>query len=274
MAVITLTTDFGLKDHHLAMVKGAIINMAPHATIIDISHQIEAHDTQSASFILKNAFHAFPKGSIHIIGINTEPSDENLFTCVKYQGHYFISTDNGIFSLIMDENQPEVIVEIIPENIHQLSFICKDVFVPAAIKLLNGKGIESLGPKRNQVQKLINMKAYADQIGIRGNIIYIDNYENAISNISKELFEQHFSNTHFEIQLKPSKRFSELYKDSEYTLNKISFFYNEVDKGEILARFNSSGLLEIAINKGNASSLLNLKTGDVIRILKYDNQNS
>lgn len=274
MAVITLTTDFGLKDHHLAVVKGSIINLAPEITIIDITHQIDAHDIQSASFILKNAFQAFPEGSVHIIGINTEPSEENIFTCIKYKGHYFISTDNGIFSLIMDENLPDEMVEIIPKDIHNLSFVCKDVFVPAAIKLIKGKGIESLGPKRISLQKLINMKAYADDTGIRGNVIYIDNYENAITNITLELFEKSSQHKNFEIQLKPSKRFSEVYKDAEYSLNKISLFYNEVDEGEILARFNSSGLLEIAINKGKASSLLNLKTGDVIRIFTYDNQNS
>lgn len=274
MSVITLTTDFGLKDHHLAVVKGAIISLAPHIPIVDITHQIDAHDIQSASFILKNAFQSFPLGSVHIIGINTEPSDENVFSCIKYEGHYFISTDNGIFSLIMDENLPEEIVEIIPEDIHKLSFVCKDVFVPAAIKLLSGKGIESLGHKRNGVQKLINMQAYADNTGIRGNVIYIDNYENAITNITRELFEKYSGNKNFEIQLKPSKRYSDVYGVAEYTLNSISLFYNDVTEGEILARFNSSNLLEIAINKGNASSLLNLKSGDVIRIFTHDNQNS
>jgi S-adenosylmethionine hydrolase len=274
MAVITLTSDFGLKDHHLAVVKGAILSLSPQAVIIDITHQINVHDIQSASFILKNAFQSFPLGSIHIISINTEPTEDHVFCCVKYKGHYFISTDNGVFSLIMDENAAEEIVEIIPENIHKLSFVCKDVFVPAAIKLLSGKGIETLGPKRNNVQKLINMQAYADNTGIRGNVIYIDNYENAITNITRELFENNSRNKNFEIQLKPSKRYSDVYGVAEYTLKTISLFYNDVTEGEILARFNSSDLLEIAINKGNASSLLNLKSGDVIRIFIYDNQNS
>jgi S-adenosylmethionine hydrolase len=174
----------------------------------------------------------------------------------------------------MDENTAEEIVEIIPENIHQLNFICKDVFVPAAIKLINGKGIESLGPKKAQVHKLINMLAYADNTGIRGNVIYIDNYGNAITNINRELFDKSILNKSFEIQMKPSKRYADVYGVAEYTLNKISRFYSDVTEGEILARFNSSGLLEIAINKGNSSSLLNLKLGDVIRIFTHDNTNS
>lgn len=274
MAVITLTSDFGLKDHHLAVVKGAILSHSPHAVIVDITHQINPHDIQSASFILKNAFQSFPEGSIHIISVNTEPSEDHVFCCIKYKGHYFISTDNGIFSLITDENIPEDIVEIIPENIHRLNFVCKDVFVPAALKLLNGKSIETLGPKRKSLHKLINMQAYADNTGIKGNVIYIDNYENAITNITRELFEKNCRNKNFEIQLKPSKRYSDVYGVAEYTLNSISIFYNDVPEGEILARFNSSNLLEIAINKGNACSLLNLKLGDVIRILIYDNPNS
>jgi S-adenosyl-L-methionine hydrolase (adenosine-forming) len=274
MAVITLTTDFGLKDHHLAVVKGSILKLLPHIPIVDITHQINAHDIQSASFILKNAFASFPEGSVHIIGINTEPSIENPFTCIKYNGHYFISTDNGIFSLIMDENNAEEIVEIIPENVHQMSFVSKDVFVPAAAKLLSGKGIEQLGPKRSGINKLINMQAYSDNTGIRGNVIYVDNYENAITNITRELFEKNNQGKIFEIQLKPSKRYSDAYGTSEYSLNTISHFYNEVPEGEILARFNSSNLLEIAINKGNAGSLLNLKMGEVIRIFFYDNTNS
>ncbi|MFN7015476.1 MAG: SAM-dependent chlorinase/fluorinase, partial [Bacteroidia bacterium] len=91
MAVITLTSDFGLKDHHLAVVKGAILSHSPQAVIIDITHELNAHDIQSASFILKNAFQSFPKGSIHIISVNTEPSEEHVFCCIKFKDHFFIS---------------------------------------------------------------------------------------------------------------------------------------------------------------------------------------
>ncbi len=99
MAIITLTTDWGSKDHYLASVKGAILSKIPDATIIDISHEIAPFDLNQASYILKSVYKNFPKGSIHIIGVNCEASLDQSHVIIKEQEQYFIGADNGIFSL-------------------------------------------------------------------------------------------------------------------------------------------------------------------------------
>ena len=103
MAIITLTSDWGLKDHYAGAVKGAILSKMPGARIVDISHQIPSFEIEQAAFVLKNAYSNFPKGSVHILGINTEESDKYAHTVVEVDGHFFIGTDNGIFSLLFDK---------------------------------------------------------------------------------------------------------------------------------------------------------------------------
>ena len=103
MTIITLTTDFGHKDYSLAVIKAALLNHIPEATIIDISHQISPYNHSETAYILKNAFTAFPKGSIHIIGVESELTPENIHLAMEFEGHFFIGADNGIFSLIKEE---------------------------------------------------------------------------------------------------------------------------------------------------------------------------
>jgi S-adenosylmethionine hydrolase len=103
MTIITLTTDFGHKDYSIAVIKAALLNHIPEATIIDISHQISPYNHSETAYILKNAFTAFPKGSIHIIGVESELTPENIHLAMEFEGHFFIGADNGIFSLIKEE---------------------------------------------------------------------------------------------------------------------------------------------------------------------------
>ena len=102
MTIITLTTDFGHKDYSIAVIKVALLNHIPEATIIDISHQITPYNHSETAYILKNAFSAFPKGSIHIIGVESELTPENIHLAMEFEGHFFIGADNGIFSLIKE----------------------------------------------------------------------------------------------------------------------------------------------------------------------------
>ena len=123
MAIITLTTDLGLKDHYVGSVKGSILSRFPEASIIDISHQIPTYNIQDAAYIIKNAYPNFPKGSIHIIGIKAEQTSQSSHVIVFSDGHYFISADNGIFSFL--DSPIEKIIEL-PVSIS--TFPTRDVF--------------------------------------------------------------------------------------------------------------------------------------------------
>lgn len=256
MPIITLTSDWGLKDHYLASVKGAFLSSIPNITLVDISHQIPPFDLNQASFILKSAYKNFPEGSIHIVGVNTEASIDMPHVLIKHKGHYFIGADNGVFALMFDEI-PELIIELdIIQTSNRFSFSTKDVFVQAAMHLVEGKDIEHLGEKRDALTNKMSFKPVIESHLIKGKVIYIDAYQNVIANITEDLFNK----------VVKGKKFKILLRAGNYEITKISKSYMDVSEGELLALFDSENNLEIAINKGKASSLLGLGIDDVVRI--------
>ena len=255
MAIITLTTDWGLKDQYAGAVKGTLLSLMPDITIVDITHNIPTFDIEPASFVIKNCYNNFPKGTIHIIGINTEASIETPHIVALYDGHYFIGADNGIFSLIF-QDKPEKIIELnITQDSDYFTFPTRDVFIKAAYLIITGEKFENLGYEKKTLNEMIQLKPVIEANSIKGNVIYIDSYENVILNITENLFREVGKNRRFSISFR-----------SGYEIDTISHAYKDVDPGEKLALFGSSGFLEIAINMGNASSLLGLKMKDSIRI--------
>ncbi len=256
MAIITLTTDLGTKDHYLGSLKGAILSQFPEASIVDISHEVEPFDILQASIIIKSCYQDFPQGTIHIMGINPESNQQTRHVLIHVNGHYFIGADNGIFSLIFD-SKPDVIVELdLPQQTDQLTFPTKDVFVTAACHLARGGSPEVLGPKVTDLKELSMFRAVTEEYLIRGMATYVDHYGNVLTNIHKSTFQSYAQFKSFSISL----------KRSDYEIHAISTAYNDVPEGEKLAIFSSSGYLEIAINKGNAHQLLGINKSDIIRI--------
>ncbi len=254
MSIITLTSDWGHSDHYIGAVKGSILSLLPDVKIIDISHQIAPFNIDQAAFILKNCYKNFPKGTIHIIGVNTEESDKNPHTVVFIDDHYFIGTDNGIFSMIFDKPPKKIIELNIMLDSDYFTFSTRDRFVKAAIHLAEGKKIEDLGVERKKVNEKILFKPAVEKNIIKGIIIYIDSFENVITNITEQLFKK----------IGKGRKFSVLFRGE--SINKIHKSYNDVPVGEIVAIFGSNGHLEIAINQGNASGLLGLGINDTVMI--------
>lgn len=254
MPIITLTSDWGHSDHYIGAVKGSILSLLPDVKIIDISHQVAPFNIEQAAFILKNCYKNFPKGTIHIIGVNTEESDKNPHTVVFIDDHYFIGTDNGIFSMIFDKPPKKIIELNIMQDSDYFTFSTRDRFVKAAIHLAEGKKIEDLGVERKKVNEKILFKPAVEKNIIKGIIIYIDSFENVITNITEQLFKK----------IGKGRKFSVLFRGE--SINKIYKSYNDVPVGEIVAIFGSNGHLEIAINQGNASGLLGLGINDTVMI--------
>lgn len=252
MAIVTLTTDFGLKDYYAAVIKGAILCEDATANIIDISHHVNNYDIVQGAFILKNAYHSFPKGTIHIISINNFYSPERTFIALRYDGHYFIGPDNGIFSLMFPE---------IPDDVYELEFIergnfpLKDVFAKAVGHISSEKPFNEIGIPVEKIVERITLQAVISPSQIRGSVIHIDKYENVILNINKALFEK----------IRKKRSFALYFKRHE-PIKKLSKYYYEVPIGETLCLFNSANYLEIAINMGKASSLLGLNIDDTVQI--------
>ena len=262
MPIITLTTDWTSNDFYVGAVKGAIISECPNVTIIDITHQIQTYNVAQAAFILRNSYNHYPKGTIHIIGVNSENSHKSPYIVIKADGHYFIGTANGIFGLMFDKN-PETIVKI-NNNDKLLTFPELSIFSKIACDLAKGKNILELGEELTELSQQIPIMPAVDENIITGSIIYIDSYKNAIANISKDLF----------YEVGKDKKFDILIKSNSNKISKINKTYNETPVGDMLAIFNSLNLLEIAINKGKICELLNLNINTTVRIKFYDNKNN
>ena len=254
MSIVTLTTDWNKDDYYVGALKGKILSQCPRIDIVDITHQVPPFNISHAAFILRNAYHNFPPGSIHIIGVNTEGSQENPFLLLEYKKHFFIGTDNGIFGLMFGDPPDRVIALKTPGELH--SFTSFKVFADTACRLASGEKPESLGKAVREFSKRIPIRAAIEKNILTGSVIYIDSFRNAITNISKELFNRVGEDRDFEIFV----------QSNHYVIRKINRHYHETPPGEILALFNSVGLMEIAINKGNAADLLGLTTSSSIRV--------
>jgi S-adenosylmethionine hydrolase len=262
MSIITLTTDWHHRDYYLGALKGRLLSYCPKCQLVDISHKVTNFNIAQAAFILKNAYKHFPKGSLHIVGINSEASEGHPHLALKYDGHYFIGTDNGIFSL-MFKNNPEEMVKI--ENIQQeeeyRNFPELNIFSKVAKHIFQHQSLEGLGSSHEELYRLIPIRAVIQQGTITGRVIYIDSYHNAVTNISRELFQSVRHGRDFEIMV----------QSNHYIISKINSDYHETPEGEILALFNSAGMLEISINKGRLAELLQLDTNSDVRIKFHDN---
>ena len=226
MPIITLTTDFGTKDHFVGAIKGTIYSELPDARIVDISHQITPFNITETAYVLRNAYKSFPEGSIHIIGVDSELNEDNKHIALKLDGHFFICPDNGLISLLTSEIQPEKIVEI---NIHdriETSFPVLDVFVKVACHIARGGTLEIIGKLITSYKKIKELQPTVseDKNSISGNIIYIDNYGNSITNISKKLFNDIGKGRSFEI-VANNYSFKKIHKKSAQTLSKESEHY-------------------------------------------------
>jgi S-adenosylmethionine hydrolase len=260
MPIVTLITDWNNSDHYVGSLKGELYSLMPQLQVIDITHQIPPFSILQASFVLQNSYKRFPKGTIHLICVNSEAGAESSHLAVEHNEHYFISANNGIFDLLFDQ-KPETIIQI--DNSHDSSFAEVSVFAKAAVHLANGGNINDLGKPATEIKMQMPLRATLDNSVINGSVIFIDSYGNAITNITRANFESIGKGRPFDI----------LVQSNHYRISKINRFYNETnEQAELLALFNTSGLLEIAMFQANVSQLLNLTIKSIIRVKFYDKE--
>ncbi len=259
MTIITLISDWGLNSHYRASVKGSILRQIPDARIVDITHTLPAFDIMSCSFILKNAYPDFPPGTIHIVAVNTEASMKSPHIIVKANGMYFIGADNGVFSLLFEGQEFEAYELDILQDSDYFTFSTRDVFVKAAALIAGGKKLSGLGSPYKTLRKMIAFQPIVTENRIEGKVIFVDDYENVFVNIDKATFRKVGKGRSYTIK----------FRTPGYAISALRTSYSDVDQGERLALFGSTGFLEIAINQGKASSLLGLEVTDSV-IIEFD----
>jgi S-adenosylmethionine hydrolase len=272
MSIITLTTDYGLKDHFVGSLKGKILSEYPDASIVDISHYIDPFNTVEASYILGASYSSFPKGTVHLIGVDMEFNKENQHIVMQWNDHYFIAADNGILSILSQKIVPQKIVTI---NIHdrlQNDATDIDVFVKVACHIAKGGLLNVIGKELKSIKQVTDLQSVVADDGnsLKGYVIYIDHFGNVVTNISKKQFLEVAKGRPYEIVLKTKNiktilpNYSAIASSDKYPIK----YY----EGEKLAIFNEAGFLEIAIFRsnpskvGSANSLLGLNYRDAITI--------
>ncbi len=251
MAVITFMSDFGYTDHYVAAVKSQVLRINAALNIIDISHEIKEFDLSHASFVAKQVFRDFPKGSVHMIAVDSVGRKSDKYLAIKVEEHYFVCPDNGLISLITDQ-QPVSVVDINSLVVNKSTFPAKDIMAPAAAKISSGGSIYDLGHEVDSSQyiQLIGRQVRTTKKEIAGNVVRVDHYGNLITNIVKEEFEK--------IHALNEKRGFTVRAGRE-VFSKINKYFYQVEPGDCYLLFNSNGLLQIGINKGNAAELLGLE---------------
>lgn len=274
--IITLTSDFGTKDYFVGAVKGRIHSELPHAKIVDISHEVIPFSINETAYVIKNAYKHFPKGSIHIIAVDAEWSNENRHLVFFLDEHYFICANNGIISLIMSDFQPEKMIEITVPNSENNTYFLHN-FVTAACHIARGGNLNLIGKPTDNIKQIKEFKPFinTEKNQIIGHIIYVDNFGNVISNIDKKTFNDIGNGRKFEIKAR-YYTFDKILKKYNDIVNYDTEFEKRNDDGKKLVLFNKDDFLEIAIYRSNlqsvggASSLLGLNYRDTITVRFFD----
>jgi S-adenosylmethionine hydrolase len=255
---ITLTTDFGLQDYYVSAMKAVMLGIAPGIRLVDISHEIPSQDIMAGSWILKNSAMLFPPNTVHTVVVDPGVGTERQPVALQIQDQYFVGPDNGIFSLLTQEHDFRA-VRLTNEKYWRdetsSTFHGRDIFAPVAAHLSQGVSIEKLG---EPIDKLVTYRwtvPIADKDGLEGMVIHIDKFGNLITNITASLLEEVIDDKSVKIYV------------GNTILDEIASTFGAVAEGEPVAYIGSSGVLEIAINKGNAKEMLGVQKGAQISLI-------
>lgn len=253
MAIVTLLTDSGERDHYVAAIKAKILSVNPGLNIVDISHKIAPCDIAHGAFVLKSVFRDFPKGTVHLVGVDATGNRGDVPIAIQLEDHFFVGVDNGLFGLISQKPE-QALVELNKVNPIATTFPEKDIFAPAAARLASGVAISGLGVALPLFKKMTDRHVKATRKQISGHVIRVDNFGNLITNIPKDAFDTLSKGKNYTVQFGSEK------------LRRIHTNYHQTEQGECFLLFNSLGLLEIGIYKGNACELLGLSYDSPVSI--------
>lgn len=248
MPLLTLSSDIGSQDYLVAAVKAQLLKTNPEFQLIDISHNIPPFNYPQAAYVCRSAIKNFPAYTYHLILVNLFESKPEQLLLAFHNEQYFLSADNGLLTMILEE-KPELVIGIpLDKTVIKNTLYFTQIMADVVNKLVNGESIQSIGIADVQFTEKNPLRPMFSDNWIEGQIIFIDNFENVIVNITRAQFEEQRKGRHFKIVFKRDE-----------VIESISESYADVPEGEKLALFNSAGYLEIAINKGNAAGLFGLK---------------
>ena len=252
MSVITLTTDFGTGDWFVGTMKGVIASLAPSTRVIDLAHDLPPGDIRGGAFALAASFRFFPKGTVHVAVVDPGVGSRRRAIAVQTANGVFVGPDNGVLSWALAKEKVRAIRTLENEAYFRQpvsrTFHGRDVFAPVAAHLSRGVPILKLGPALKDFVRLDWPEPRKRRGGIEGEVVYIDRFGNAITNLESRL-------------LRGSDAAScEIYARRRRVCPLKSFYQAVVPKAPV-ALVGSSGFLEISVNGGSAEKVLGIRVG-------------
>lgn len=262
--IITLTTDFGLVNEYVGVMKGVILARAPQATIVDLSHAIERQNIRQAALLIKSAFRFFPDKTIHLVIVDPGVGSNRKLILLQTERHLFLGPDNGVLGLLLEAEHFQAAYEVQCEQYYlapmSATFHGRDILAPVAAHLAAGLDPAAVGPviARQTLKKPELAEARIDSIQatITGEITGKDHFGNLQTNITASSLNK----------LCGKEKSKALVTIGNETIAGIQTAYVHKAPGEILAIVGSRGVLEIAVNQGNAATLLDAGIGDEVTI--------
>ena len=257
--IITLLTDFGTNDHYVASMKGIILGINPHCTLVDITHHVSPQDIEGAAFILANAYAFFPRGTIHLAVVDPGVGGPRRPILFVTRDYFFVGPDNGLFTIALRREKVRQAVVLRKERFFltdvSITFHGRDLFAPVAGHLSMGINPARFGEKAAVWEELSFRKSLIVGGKLVGEIFYIDTFGNLISNIDQEQVFGFSKGQPFIVQIGKNR------------IEGLKKGYGEGKKNELITLVGSGGFLEISVREGSAQKKLRVKKGNRIEVI-------
>lgn len=253
-----MLTDFGGRDHYAGTMKGVALGICPDATLVDISHEVPAHDVLTAAFELSAAYRYFPAGTIFLVVVDPGVGSSRRGIAAEAGDYKFVAPDNGVLSIVFDENPPKRVVELSERRYARptvsRTFEGRDRFAPAAAWLAKGVELTALGRPAGSVYRLEVPRPRETAGGLEGEVIRVDRFGNLITNIDRRTFEKLAGADRLTIRI------------GALQVAKVVSTYADASPGELCALFGSTDHLEIAANGANAAIVIGAGRGTTVQV--------
>ena len=256
MPIVTLTTDWGEQGFFAGMVKGALMRLVEGVQVVDICHQLKAHDVMNASFVVQHGCLGFPEGTVHMVDVASQAP----FVALRVRGQYFLCSDNGLPSLVFGQEVEEAVRLETQEN-GIYNFAAYNLFCPAAARLLKGASLSDLGPQHPQLLQRTWPKYVQQGEYYCIYVHHVDSYGNAYLGMTYHEFEQERQGRRFEMIVR-EQRINEI-MDSYYQQHATAD-----PRRKLRLIVSATGLLELAVKESSFVQLIGLRTNDAV-ILKF-----
>jgi len=258
-----MTTDFGYRDAYVPVMKGVIAGIDPDVRVIDVTHGISPQDVMEAAYVLRVAVRHYPPGTVHLVVVDPGVGTKRRCVALRKGDQRFVGPDNGLFSLLLDGNVPDELVELDRAqfwrtNSPSRTFHGRDIFAPVAAHLASGRSLRDVGTPIDQLERLHWALPIHDEQGIQGWVVHVDHFGNCITNIPRKAFEANRRGRNMKCFV------------GNGILRDVVTTYGDVAAGEPLVLFDSADFLEVAVNSGNASRLFDIRRGAAVNVIFLD----